>query len=66
METRSVPTVTFCTVAFRTLAQVRCESLGVPDLPVVFLPHPMMTRTREEIDHLVDQLFDEVIRKLTQ
>ena len=65
IETHAVPTVTFCTQPFRTLAQLRREALGLPTLPVVLLPHPMMTRTAAEIDQLVDQVIDEVVRKLT-
>ena len=34
----------------------------MPDLPVVFLPHPMMTRTAEEIEAIADQIADEVAR----
>jgi hypothetical protein len=66
IETHAVPTVTFCTVPFRTLAQVRRESLGIADLPVVYLPHPMMTRTPAELESIADQFVAEVVRHLTQ
>lgn len=66
METKAVPTVTFCTVPFRTLATVRKDTLGLPDLPIIFLPHPMMTKTKAEIDTLADEVFEEVVQKLTE
>ena len=66
IETNAVPTVTFCTQPFRTLAQVRRDSLGLPQLPIVFLPHPMMTKSQAEIEGIVDQVFQEVVQKLTE
>jgi hypothetical protein len=33
-------------------------------LPVVFLPHPMMTRTPAEIDEIADQVLREVVEHL--
>ena len=66
IETQAVPTVTFCTQPFRTLAQVRRDTLGLPQLPIVFLPHPMMTRSREEIEALADQVLSEVVERLTE
>lgn len=65
IETHGVPTITFCTHPFRTLAQVRRSSLGLPELPLVFLPHPMMTKTPAEIEQLADQVLDEVVQRLT-
>jgi len=64
MELEGVATVTFCTPPFRTLAQRRREALGLPDLRLVFLPHPMMTRTPEEIEQIAGEVVDEVARSL--
>jgi hypothetical protein len=55
-----------CTPPFRTLAFRRRESLGMPEQPVVFLPHPMMTRTPAEIEAIADQALDEVVKSLTR
>jgi hypothetical protein len=57
--------VTFCTPPFRTLAMRRREALGLADLPVAFLPHPMMTRTADEIEQIAADVVDEVARLLT-
>lgn len=57
--------MTLCTPPFRSLAFRRRESLGLAALPVVFLPHPMMTRTLAEIEEIADQALDEVVKSLT-
>jgi hypothetical protein len=64
LELKSIPTVTFCTTPFRTLVQTRRATLGLPDLPVVFLPHPMMTRTQAQLEALADKVMDEVVAGL--
>jgi hypothetical protein len=57
--------VTLCTPPFRSLAFRRREALGLAALPVVFLPHPMMTRAPGEIEEIADQALDEVVKSLT-
>ena len=64
IETQAVPTVTFCTHPFRTLALMRRSSLGLANLPIVWLPHPMMNKTPAEIEELADQVLDETVRLL--
>lgn len=66
IETQAVPTVTVCTHPFRTLATARRDRLGLPALPIVYLPHPMMTKSEAEIERLVDELMDEVVGMLTE
>ena len=57
--------MTFCTPPFRLLALRRREALGLADLPVTFLPHPMMTRTPEEIGQIAEEALADVVRHLT-
>jgi len=52
------------TPPFRTLADGRRKALGLAELPVVFVPHPMMTRTQDEIEELADQVLSDVVRVL--
>jgi hypothetical protein len=66
IETHAVPTVTFCTHPFRTLATVRSETLGLRGLPIVYLPHPMMTKSAAEIEQLAGEVVDEVVKHLTE
>ncbi len=65
LEMKAIPTVTFCTLPFKGLATVRRSTLGLPDLPLLFLPHPMMTKTQAEVDQLADGVVDEVVQYLT-
>ena len=66
IETLGIPTVTFCTHPFRTLSTARKKALGLPDLPIVYLPHPMMTRNAAEIETFADEVMDEVRKHLTE
>jgi hypothetical protein len=66
IETLGIPTVTLCTQPFRTLSTARKNSLGLPDLQIVYLPHPMMTRSPAEIEKLADEVFAEVKKDLTE
>lgn len=63
---QAVPTVALCTQPFRTLAQMRREALGLPTLPIIYLPHPMMTRKPQEIEQFADQVLPDVVRYLTE
>ena len=57
--------MTFITPPFKVLVFRLRESLKMPALPVVFLPHPMQTRSPEEIETIADSAVDEVARALT-
>ena len=46
-----------CTPPFQTLSFRRRESLGLASLPVLFLPHPMMTRTPAEIEEIAEAMY---------
>lgn len=41
MESRGIPTVMICTDEFRTLARHEADSLGMPELPLVPVAHPL-------------------------
>ena len=47
------------------LATRRREMLRLPDLPLVFLPHPMMIRTADEIASIADDVVATVARTFT-
>jgi hypothetical protein len=61
-----VPTVTFVTPPFLTLTKRRLAALHLPAMPVVLLPHPMMTKTAEDIEDIAAQVADEVVRAYLQ
>jgi hypothetical protein len=56
--------VALCTPPFRALSFRRRESLGLAELPVIFLPHPMMTRTSGEIEEIADEALKEIVQSL--
>jgi hypothetical protein len=58
--------VTFVTPPFLTLAKRRLAALHLPSMPVVLLPHPMMTKTPEDIEAIAEQVADEVARAYLQ
>jgi hypothetical protein len=49
--------VTICTDAFEQMAELEKRALGVPDLCVPIIEHPLVYRTDEEIEELADQVF---------
>lgn len=65
LERLGVPTVTMVTQPFETLAHARCESLGMPDLRIVVVPHPVYTRTQEELEGIARERFSEIRDALT-
>lgn len=59
---KGVRTVTFVSPPFRVLALRRCESLGLPELPLVWVVHPMMNLQAAEIEALADRILPEVMK----
>ena len=56
-----MPTVTFVSPPFRVLAMRRRESQGVPELPLVWVVHPMMNLLPPQIEELADKILPDVI-----
>jgi hypothetical protein len=52
------------TEVFANLAATAARARGYPDLPILVLPHPMETRSAEEIEALADERFAELISRL--
>ena len=42
LEKKGIPTVTICTDAFEALAREEAKNLGMPDLPLAIIRHPMV------------------------
>jgi hypothetical protein len=49
-----------------TLARTTAKGLGMPELPVVIVPHPLATRTPEGLDKLVSDAMNDIVAALTQ
>lgn len=56
-----MPTVFFCTEPFETMARVESEGMGLPELPMVVVPHPLMTRTLAELTGIAEELLPLVV-----
>ncbi len=66
MERRGIPTATLCTDEFAALAKRECGSLGLPDMPLVILPHPTSALLGEEARARARDVVNEVAHVLTQ
>lgn len=49
-------TLTVCTEPFEKMAELEKRSLGMPDLGIAVVPHPLVYRTAEEIERIADAL----------
>jgi len=49
LEAQGVPTATVISTAFSRAARVQASGRGLPDLPIVEIPHPMHTATADEV-----------------
>ncbi len=56
--------MTFVSPPFKVLGTRRRESMGVPDLPLVWVVHPMMNLLPDEIEALADRVLPQVIESL--
>ncbi len=66
MQKRGVPTVSIVDEVFVSLAKSYAASHGSPDLPMVVVPHPFETRTREEIRAIADKAFPQILAQVTK
>ena len=64
-EALGVPTVTIVTDPFQGYAQLRAASLGIPNLPLVVVRHPIADKTPSEIDEIAAASSHEVAAALT-
>jgi hypothetical protein len=66
LEKLGVPTVTLCTDAFLGLAKEEARTLGMPDLPLVIVPHPLGGESLERIQARAQNAVAGVIAALTR
>lgn len=51
---------TVCSTAFETLGRAQARALGEPGLPLLVIPHPFGTRTRDEISALAQSCAEQL------
>jgi hypothetical protein len=56
--------VTFVSDEFVGLAEITARSLGYDPFPTVRVPHPFADLGEDDLRHLADDRFDEVVAKL--
>jgi hypothetical protein len=64
LDRAGIPAATLCTDHFVETAQATASVWGVPDYPVIYLPHPLSTLTDEEIQAQAQRLAEQVVHVL--
>jgi hypothetical protein len=54
------------TEVFANLARTAARARGIDPIPMLVLPHPMETRSADEIDRIAEQTFDEAIAAIAR
>ncbi len=66
IQKRGIPTVTVVTEKFVSLAKASASSMGYPDLPLVVVPHPFETLSRERLQSLAEEKVEECVARVTR
>ncbi|MBI2910097.1 MAG: hypothetical protein HYX92_20845 [Chloroflexi bacterium] len=66
VEKAGVPAVAVIAEEFAGVADTCAKSLGYPDLKIVTVPHPLETKTRDEILRIASEKLGEIASGLTE
>lgn len=61
-----MPTVSIVGTNFVSLAKAYAASLGYPDLPMVIVPHPFETLSRDEVRAIAERSFAAIVGAVTR
>jgi hypothetical protein len=64
MRRRGVAAAAICSEPFSQLARTQAAILGVPDLSLIVIPHPLGGATREEVRRRADVAFPQLLQLL--
>ena len=64
LDRAGVPAAAICTDHFEATARATATVWGVPDYPVIYMPHPLSTLTEDEIQAQAQRLADQIVRVL--
>ena len=64
LERRGIPTAVVGTEPFIDEAIEQARVLGMPELRIVTVPHPVQLLTREQVEELADRALDDVVARL--
>ncbi len=65
LERRGIATAAIGTEPFEDEAREQARVLGMPDLRMVFVPHPVQLLSDDELAALADAALPEIVRRLT-
>ena len=66
LERRGVATAGVGTVPFIDEALEQARTLGMPDLRMTLVPHPVQLLSDDELTTLADAALDEIVERVTQ
>ncbi|HEY0120281.1 MAG TPA: hypothetical protein VGC14_00735, partial [Rhizobium sp.] len=66
LEAQGIPTATVISTAFSRAARAQAAGRGVPDLPIVEIPHPMHTATAEQVTERAANAIKTLEKALTE
>jgi hypothetical protein len=66
IEKRGVPVATINTSEFATLGHFEAAALGMPDLPIVAIPHPIGNLGVSAVELHAREAFDDIVTVLTR
>jgi hypothetical protein len=65
LERRGIPTAAVGTEPFADEALEQARVLGMPDVRMVFVPHPVQLLSDAELAALADGVLEEIVARLT-
>ena len=65
LERRGIPSAAVGTHPFADEALAQASALGMPDVRMVLVPHPVQLLSEAELVALADGALDEILRRLT-
>lgn len=65
-EKRGIPTVTIVSQLFEAVSQLEAASKGLPEMPIVIVPHPIATRSQEELELIGMGIAEKVLAGLSE
>ena len=66
MEKLGLPTAVICTEPFESSGRSMAASHGLPDYPIVIIPHPICVTEAEKLKVWADEAVDQIISILTK
>ena len=63
-EKAGIPVAAFATTEFANAARAQAEALGMPDLSLIFVEHPIQPLLEAEVHQRADAVFGQLLAKL--